>query len=107
MARQQMTISRIHTHLETIEQLKAENERLRAALTPTAQTKAVYSGEFTMTLKEVDDYGDDRSIRVAIPWTSIKEIMRAIEKYADEQTLPEGDNDPNGNRDLAQEIDGS
>ena len=34
MARQQMTISRIHTHLETIEQLKAEIERLRAALEP-------------------------------------------------------------------------
>ena len=64
----------------------AEIERLWAALTPNAQTKAAYIGKFTMTLKEVDDYGDDRSLRVTIPWTSIKEIMRAILKYADEQT---------------------
>ena len=65
---------------------QAEIERLRAALTPSVHTKAAYIGEFRMDFTELDEFGEERTVRVDIPWTSIKEIMRAIEKYADEQT---------------------
>ena len=62
---------------------KAEEEigRLREALTPGADTKAAYFGDFhmcvTLRIRGQEDYR-----RVQIPWTSIKEIMSAISARA-------------------------
>ena len=58
--------------------LRAENERLREALTPSGDTKAVYMGEFTFGVTEVDEDGDEVSRKVYVPWTTIKDIMAAI-----------------------------
>lgn len=65
--------------------IRDENERLRGALTPSAETKAAYIGEFTMDLRQLDEFGVEQTARITIPWTSVKEIMHAIQKYADEQ----------------------
>lgn len=69
----------------------AEAERLREALTPSAETKAAYIGEFTIAVErrfnddgEVDDdsEGSDPYDHIAVPWTTIKEIMAAIRARA-------------------------
>lgn len=54
-----------------------DTQRVREALTPSADTKAAYWGEFyvgvTLRAGREEDYR-----RVQIPWDSIKEIMAAI-----------------------------
>jgi hypothetical protein len=62
--------------------LRAENERLKGALTPSAETKAAYMGEFTVRLPEVDDNGEEYMRSVNVPWITIKRIMKAIHKQA-------------------------
>jgi len=61
---------------------QAEIKRLKEALTPSADTKAAYIGEFsfgvTLTAGDEEDY---RIIQV--PWTTIKEIMAAISERAE------------------------
>lgn len=61
--------------------LEAEVERLREALTPSADTKAAYMGEFsfgvTLCAGNQEDYR-----RIEVPWTTIKEIMAAIRARA-------------------------
>ncbi|HET7413397.1 MAG TPA: hypothetical protein VFJ18_12135 [Pararhizobium sp.] len=59
------------------DRLAAENERLREALTPSADTKAAYWGEFYMGVT-LHARGQEDCRRIQIPWTSIKEIMAAI-----------------------------
>ena len=59
--------------------LEAERKALREALTPSADTKAAYMGEFSIDvhLRNLRTREEDhRSIEV--PWTTVKEIMRAI-----------------------------
>jgi hypothetical protein len=57
--------------------------RLVEALTPSAETKAAYIGEFGFNHPYgVDEEGADVSIHVAVPWTTIKEIMAAIRARA-------------------------
>jgi hypothetical protein len=55
---------------------------MREALTPSAETKAAYHGEFkfSVTVRDIDHDGDEfESHRdVLVPWTTIKEIMAAI-----------------------------
>jgi hypothetical protein len=63
------------THLEEV-------VRLREALTPSADTKAAYLGEFKMTLVRIDECGDEYTGRVTVSWDTIKEIMAAISKRA-------------------------
>lgn len=62
--------------------LKADYERLRAALTPSAETKAAYIGEFHFTEESYDEDGQVYYRKVAVPWTIIKEIMAAISARA-------------------------
>ena len=52
------------------------------ALTPTGQTKAAYSGEFSFSITEFDEGGDEVSRDVMVPWVTIKEIMAAISDRA-------------------------
>lgn len=58
--------------------LLAEVVRLREALTPSADTKAAYIGEFQFDIMLTDDFGKERPHEVTVPWTTIKEIMAAI-----------------------------
>jgi hypothetical protein len=60
--------------------LRAENARLREALTPSAETKAAYIGEFHMVTDYVNEFGDSVFTKYTVPWTVIKEIMAAILK---------------------------
>lgn len=70
------------------ERAAAEIERLREALTPSAETKAAYIGEFqfsfaSMGVDENDEpYEYERT--VTVPWTTIKDIMEAILERADQ-----------------------
>jgi hypothetical protein len=59
-----------------------ERERLREALTPSAETKAAYIGEFKMRLHRRDECGDEYHEDVTLSWTVIKEIMTAISNRA-------------------------
>jgi hypothetical protein len=58
------------------------------ALTPSAETKAEYIGEFKFD--QLHEYDDGYQVMepVYVPWTTIKEIMKAIKSYA-ERDLPE------------------
>ena len=67
---------------DQIAALEAENARLREALTPSAETKACYSGEFFFSDTFTDENGDEQPYIVSVPWTSIKEIMAAIRARA-------------------------
>lgn len=69
--------------------LKAENERLREALTPSGDTKAAYMGEFGFTITMSHPRLGEEHRRVDVPWTCIKEIMATIH---DRAALQETDN---------------
>lgn len=62
---------------------RQEIARLREALTPSAETKAEYGGEFHFHIERLDDDGNSYSEEVGVPWTTIKDIMAAILKRAD------------------------
>lgn len=68
--------------LEKIDQLRRERAVLEEALEPSGSTKAAYMGEFSFTLARVDEFGDEYSEKVYVPWTTIKEIMAAIKDRA-------------------------
>lgn len=57
---------------------RQEAARLREALTPSGDTKAAYMGEFSFNLHRIDEFGDEYSEKVYVPWTTIKEIMAAV-----------------------------
>lgn len=65
---------------------KTENaeraQRLVEALTPSAETKAAYIGEFTFTSEIADSDGEPLDVKHYVPWTTIKEIMKAIRERA-------------------------
>lgn len=70
----------ISDHCETEARLTAalaRVEALEAALTPSANTKAAYIGEFSFRIEE-----ENRSRLVTVPWDNIKEIMAAIRARA-------------------------
>ncbi|UYE95908.1 hypothetical protein KNLIENLN_00096 [Sinorhizobium phage NV1.1.1] len=70
-------------HLKTkIEQLRAANDNMREALTPSASTKAAYIGEFSFDVEDRDENGDECWRNVVVPWTTVKEIMAAISARA-------------------------
>lgn len=64
--------------LNALPTLIEQHERMREALTPSGDTKAAYMGEFSFNLTQVDEFGDERSVKTYVPWTTIKEIMAAI-----------------------------
>lgn len=66
-----------------------EVERLRNALTPSAETKAAYIGEFSVPLTDIDENGEEYTRRINVPWTTIKEVMSVIRKA----TMQEGRED--------------
>ena len=72
---------------EEIARLKAENEALREALTPSGETKAAYIGEFsfqelvTCFDEDLEDFIEE-SRTTFVPWTTVKEIMAAIRTRA-------------------------
>lgn len=75
-----------------VSRLRAENEKMREALKPSAATKAAYIGEFTIAVERIvnddeepiDDGADapDPYDHIQVPWTTIKEIMAAIRARA-------------------------
>jgi|GEM_PF-6319330 len=68
---------------QAIADLTAKNERLREALEPSGSTKAAYSGEFKFSITEYDDEMDeDYEREIAVPWITVKEIMKAISARA-------------------------
>ena len=68
-----------------ITELEAENKALKEALEPSSKTKAVYIGEFKFTTNFIDDNGFEQPREVYVPWTTIKEIMKAISAHASPQ----------------------
>lgn len=56
----------------------ASAERMRVALTPSAETKAAYIGEFRFSEPYTDEDGDEQEMTITVPWTTIKDIMAAI-----------------------------
>jgi len=65
------------------EALQRENAGLREALSPSGETKAAYIGEFRFPYTVWDPHGEfEITHNVAVPWTTIKEIMAAIRARA-------------------------
>lgn len=48
------------------------------ALTPSADTKAAYHGEFKFTIYEKDEDGEEWPRMITVPWTVVKDIMAKI-----------------------------
>jgi hypothetical protein len=69
--------------LALIAPVMEENERLLEAMTPSAETKAAYIGEFSFSFPiGFDDDGHDVHHTVNVPWCTIKEIMATIKARA-------------------------
>jgi len=73
-----LLIGTARTLLAEREALKAENERLREALTPSGETKCAFMSEFSWTREITDENGDEATEELTVPWVTIKEIMAAI-----------------------------
>src|SRR5690606_31041730 len=70
------------TAADELARLRAENERLREALTPSGDTKAAYHGEFQFNIEYSDEDGDSYWQPHLVPWTTVKEVMAAIRARA-------------------------
>jgi hypothetical protein len=57
-------------------------ERYREALTPSAETKAAYIGEFSFKVELAHPRLGSEFRSIDVPWTTIKEIMAAIRARA-------------------------
>jgi hypothetical protein len=58
---------------------------LREALTPSAETKGAYIAEFKFTVTEMRESGEEVLRDITVPWTTIKDIMKAILARADKK----------------------
>lgn len=67
-----------------------EAERLREALTPSAETKTAYMGEFAIPVPMLDDDGGEVIATFNVPWVTIKQIMAAIRARAALRSSREG-----------------
>ena len=72
-----------------VEWLLSERDALQAklaaaeeALKPSAETKAEYMGEFSWKEESLDEYEEPCLRTIYVPWTTIKEIMKAIKARA-------------------------
>lgn len=66
--------------------LAAENKRLIEALTPSEATKSAYNGEFSFSYTGYDPDNELPHTAVhLLPWTTIKNVMAAILKRANEK----------------------
>lgn len=70
-------------HDLSLAHLRGKVERLQEALTPTADTKSAYIGEFSFDIDDRDEDGEECSRNVIVPWTTVKEIMAAIRSRAE------------------------
>jgi hypothetical protein len=68
----------IEQALDALSARPSREEGMREALTPSANTKAAYIGEFKFNIPDTDDDGYSLAREVVVPWTTIKEIMAAI-----------------------------
>jgi len=57
---------------------EAERDRLIAALTPSADTKAAYIGEVKERIIRYDEFGDEEAVDHTISWDSTKATMAMI-----------------------------
>jgi len=71
---------------ETYEKLQEQNDRYNEALTPSGDTKRAYMGEFSFEIETVDEDGNSCDQKVFVPWTTIKDIMKAINERATKKT---------------------
>ena len=77
------SVELIDAMADRIEELEAENARLRDALTPSGDTKAEYTGEFHISVYDAEDEdGNEIWRKVPVDWTTIKAIMAAIRNRA-------------------------
>lgn len=76
------------TEREQILSLQARLKMMEEALTPSAETKAAYMGEFTIPWPVVGEDGNEYIIRINVPWTTIKELMAAIRARAALRNTP-------------------
>ena len=58
------------------------------ALTPSGDTKAAYIGEFEHVIYDLDEDGKEHPRSITVPWTTIKDIMKAIRDRADSHRKP-------------------
>ena len=58
------------------------DDKLVEALTPSSKTKAAYIGQFHFNTRFEDEYCEEYSQKVIVPWTTTKEIMAAILAYS-------------------------
>lgn len=65
----------IVTHLHRL-------QAMEEALTPSGSTKGAYMGEFSFVETYFDEDGDEQSQEILVPWTTIKDIMKAITRRA-------------------------
>jgi predicted nucleic acid-binding Zn-ribbon protein len=65
-----------------LEEAERERDRYVRALTPSAETKGAYRGEFAWHEEQCDEDGEIYSVTVYVPWTVVKDIMKAIRKAA-------------------------
>ena len=56
--------------------------RVTKWLTPSADTKAAFMGEFTFSEIQTDEAGVEHSVQKTVPWVTVKEIMAAIRAKA-------------------------
>jgi hypothetical protein len=77
---------RLATRVDKLEAALRKSEerggKLEKALTPSAETKAAYIGEFGFNRTYVGEDGNDVVENQAVPWTTIKKIMAAIRARA-------------------------
>lgn len=62
--------------------LRTRVAALEGALTPSCDTKAAYIGESSFFEDFFDSEGEERTRKITVPWTTIKEIMAAIRNFA-------------------------
>lgn len=84
-------LSRLEAAEAALQSAQAELKRTREALTPGADTKAAYIGEFQFPFSARNAQGEAVKWMPNVPWTTIKEIMAAIRAHADLQTPEAGD----------------
>jgi hypothetical protein len=63
--------------------LESSQSELLEALTPSAETKAAYIGEFSFPVELHHPRLGTEVRRIDVPWTTIKEIMSAIRARAE------------------------
>ena len=63
--------------------LEKELAAIKEALTPSGATKCSYHGEFSFESIYFDEEGNELIENIFVPWTTIKEIMKAIRDRAE------------------------